>query len=422
MKSAHDLPSKSKRPSIKLTTKVVREFSLPPDRDDDTLFDTDVKGFGVRLRKGGSRKFVFVYKLSSKQRRMGLGATSARSVDDARKAAGKLHARVIDGQDPASEKADAKLKAAETFKATAEAYLEDRRPRLRPATFPNLERHLLGSVAGGMCHAKSLHQMQLAKIARRDIATVIAAVAKGSGQPSANRVRASLSSFFAWAMEQGLVDTNPVIGTTRHKEQSRERVLAPDELRAIWAALGEDRYGDIVKLLMLTGQRLNEIAGLRWPEIRDDMIVLPGERTKNHRGHLVPLSAAARKIIAEQPRHQGRDLIFGRYAESGTFSAWSSSKAQLDDRMDAARGDSLPGWVHHDLRRSVATGMADLGVQPHVIEAALNHVSGHKSGVAGIYNRSTYEREKRQALDLWAEHLTAIVEGRESNVMPLRRA
>ena len=118
MKSAHDLPSKSKRPSIKLTTKVVREFSLPPDRDDDTLFDTDVKGFGVR--KGGSRKFVFVYKLSSKQRRMGLGATSARSVDDARKAAGKLHARVIDGQDPASEKADAKLKAAETFKATAE--------------------------------------------------------------------------------------------------------------------------------------------------------------------------------------------------------------------------------------------------------------------------------------------------------------
>jgi integrase len=90
--------------------------------------------------------------------------------------------------------------------------------------------------------------------------------------------------------------------------------------------------------------------------------------------------------------------------------------------MDAARGDSLPGWVHHDLRRSVATGMADLGVQPHVIEAALNHVSGHKSGVAGIYNRSTYEREKRQALDLWAEHLTAIVEGRESNVTPLRRA
>ena len=399
---------------------MVSSLALPAGKSDYTFFDADVKGFGVRLREGGSRAFVFIYKLGSKQRRMALGATSALKIKTARETAEKLYARVKLGQDPASDKAEAQQQAAQTFKVTAAAYLEHQRARLRPRSYPNLVRNLVGH-PGQMCHAKALHEMQLAKIARRDVASVIASVAKSSGQSTANRVRAALSAFFAWAMEQGLIEANPAIGTTRYEEQSRERVLEPAELRAIWNALGDDRYGDIIKLLALTGQRLNEMAGLRWSEIRDDVIVLPGERTKNKRAHLVPLSNAARAIIDKQPQHGGRELIFGRYAESGTFSAWSSSKSELDARITEMLGQPLPGWVHHDLRRTAATGMAEIRIAPHVVEAVLNHVSGHKAGVAGVYNRSSYEREKRQALDMWAEHLTAIVEGRESIVTPIRR-
>jgi integrase len=165
-------------------------------------------------------------------------------------------------------------------------------------------------------------------------------------------------------------------------------------------------YGRIVRLLMLTAQRRDEIGGLRWQEIesQDDvskaLIALPSERTKNSRQHDVPLSQAALDVLAEQHRIAGRDLVFGE--GEGGYSGWSRSKERLD--ADA----KIKPWTLHDLRRTAATRMADLGVQPHVIEAILNHVSGHKAGVAGIYNRSTYAAEKRAALDLWANHVTRL--------------
>jgi integrase len=297
----------------------------------------------------------------------------------------------------------------------ADEYLAEQKMRLRPRTYPDLERHLIK-------HAKVLHELPLAKIERRNIAAVIAAVAKNSGLVTGNRVRTSLSSFFGWAIQRGLVETNPVINTARNKEHSRERVLLPDELHTIWNALPENQFGAVIKLLALTGQRAGEIAALRWSEIGSGMIVLAAERTKNHRPHTIPLSKPASAIIARQQARDGRDLIFGRHAGGGPFSGWSRAKDELDARIKEVTGKPLPHWTPHDLRRTAATGMAELGVQPHVIEAVLNHVSGSKRGVAGIYNRSSYEREKQQALDLWAEHLIAVVEGREINVTPLRRA
>jgi integrase len=269
-----------------------------------------------------------------------------------------------------------------------------------------------------------LHGLQLAKIERRDIATVIAAVAENSGAVTGNRVRTSLSTFFSWAMMQGLVESNPVIGTARNREHSRERVLEPAELHTIWNALEDDHYGVIIKLLALTGQRAGEITALRWSEVHDNTIALPSDRTKNHRAHIVPLSAAARGIIEAQPHRvdddgRQRDLIFGN--GEGAFSGWSKSKEKLDAQITKITGKPLDHWTPHDLRRTAATMMAELGVQPHVIEAVLNHISGHRAGVAGIYNRASYEREKATALDLWAEHLMAIVEGREATVVPLHR-
>ena len=224
MQSAQGLPR-----SVKLTATVVRALALPEGVKDHTWFDTDVKGFGLRLRESGASRWVFQYKFGSQHRRMVLGATSELSVGDARKTAELLKARVRLGQDPATEKADARVKAAETFGATLPAYLAHQRATLRPRSYPDVERHLLSN-------AKLLHPMQLAKIERRDIATVLASVGKNSGLVTSNRVRTSLSAFFSWAMTQGLVDLNPVVGTLKHAERARERVLAPHELRAIWQA------------------------------------------------------------------------------------------------------------------------------------------------------------------------------------------
>jgi integrase len=229
---------------------------------------------------------------------------------------------------------------------------------------------------------------------------------------------------YAWAIQEGMAEFNPVTGTSRAPEKSRDRVLSAAEIALIWNALPDDHFGAIIKLLALTGARASEIAALRWDEVRDGMILLPAERTKNSRSHIIPLSEPARAIIAAQPRRaigdgKARELVFG-FGE-GAFAGWGKCRQRLNERIAAASGKALPHWTPHDLRRTAATMMAELGVQPHVIEAVLNHVSGHRAGVAGIYNRASYEREKTVALDLLAEHLIAIVKGRKSKVTPLRR-
>jgi integrase len=419
---------------MKLSPYAIRTAEVPAGKSEAIFFDDDIPGFGLRVRAGGSRTFVFQYKLGAKHRRMALGSATALTITKVRKSAEGLYARVKLGQDPASDKAEAKAKAAHTFLAATRDYLAGKREQLRPRTYPDLERHLLN-------HSKTLHELQLTKIKRADVATVITAVSKNAGAVTANRVRTSLNGFFVWAMGQGLTETNPVIGTMRNEEQCRDRVLSPGELRLIWNELGDDDFGSIIKLLALTGQRAAEIAGLSWSEIADDdTIILAGERTKNHRPHTVPLSPPAAAIIAAQPRREKCDRIFGRGEKP--FSGWSNCKERLDERIAKANdGKRIPHWTPHDLRRTFATyaggGLPEhqfkklsarereaaggLGIQPHIVEAVLNHVSGARAGVAGVYNRSTYTSEKRQALDLWADRLLAIVSGRKSNVAPLRR-
>jgi integrase len=400
------------RTAVKLTKQSLAGLVLPKGKAEALIFDDDIAGFGLRIRAGGSAKWVFQYRLGAKQRRLTLGSTKAVDPGTARKQAELLHAKVKLGLDPAGEKAERQSQAAETFEAIMREYLKAKRAQLKPRGYLEVERYLL-------IHAKPLHRLQLAKIERRNIASLISGLASSSGRVAANRARASLSGFFAWAIRRGLVDVNPVMGTERQDEKSRERVLSDDELRSIWSALGDDQYGAIVKLLMLTGQRAGEIGGLRWGEIVDDSIILPPERVKNARTHIVPLSGAASAIIEKQVRRAGRDLVFG-WGEGG-FQGWSNSKEALDKRITEAGGNPMAGWVLHDLRRTVATRMNDLGIAPpHVIEAILNHVSGHKAGVAGVYNRSDYAREKKNALALWAEHLRSVVDSYERKVDPLR--
>jgi integrase len=393
---------------VKLTENAVAKLKLPPRKSETIVFDDDVAGLGLRLRAGGSKTWVFQYKIGTQQRRITLGKYPALHPAQARKTAAKLHAEVRLGNDPAAAKVEKQVRAAETFGAVLKTYLARRRGQIRDSSLAEIERHLQRNLA-------SLHGVPLDRLSqdRRAIAAQLARLTNEAGPIQANRSRASLSKFLNWCLAEGLTETNAAMHTNKNAEKSRDRVLSNSELKAIWNALPDNDYGDIVQLLILTAQRASEIADLRWSEINleRNIIVLPSSRTKNHRVHIVPITSMVRAILEARPRRDGRDFVFG--IGEGGFSGWSRSKAQLDAALNIAP------FVIHDIRRSAATHMSEIGIPPFHIEAVLNHVSG-TSSVAKIYNRNTYETEKAAALTRWAEHVAAIVEGRDSNVTPLR--
>jgi integrase len=396
---------------MKLTKAAVAGLTLPADCNEKTYWDDDIPLFGVRLRKGGSKGWIFWYRLggrSSPLRKIGLGATSAVSSAEARAEAAKLYAKVRLGQDPAGGKAESIVRAGETVESALRPFLARQAKRLKPRSYAEVERHLLAQ-------AKPLHRLPLRAVDRRTVAKLLVEIGESAGPSAANRLRSDLHTFFVWAAREGTVDVNPVANTNRHEEGgSRERVLTSDELQAIWAATADgNQYTAIVRLLLLTAARRDELGSLQWSEVDLDnaMISLPGERTKNLKPFDIPLTPAVLAILAAQPRRD-RPFVFGR--GQGGFSGWSKSKMELDQRANIAP------WRLHDLRRTASTVMHGLGVQPHVVEAVLNHISGHKGGVAGVYNRATYSAEKAAALALWAEHVLAVVEGRPAKIVSLR--
>jgi integrase len=253
-----------------------------------------------------------------------------------------------------------------------------------------------------------LHSQPISAVTRAAIATRLNHITANGGASTASRARAHLSALFSWAMTQGLAETNPVIGTAvPDSGPSRDRVLDNNELTAVWNACKDNEHGKIVRLLMLTGCRRQEVGGLRWSEIdlEHGTLTISGTRTKNHRAHTLPITGLMRSIIESVPRMVNRDPLFGQRREGFT--------SYQHNRLD----DGCAPWNLHDLRRSLATGMADLSIMPHIIEAVLNHVSGHKAGVAGVYNRSAYTREMRNALSIWSDHIASITSGNARKVL-----
>ena len=315
------------------------------------------------------------------------------------------------------EKAEAQAQAAETLESVIDDYLARYAAKnLKHSTLEDVERYLRR-------HWAPLAKLPLRKIERRNVAARLARIADESGNYAANRARAALSAVFAWAIAEGLADANPVVGTKKPVEEiARDRVMTDEELAAVWNEAGGGDYGAIVRLLILTGQRREEVGGMLWSEIDLDKRAwrIDAERIKNGLAHDVPLAPQGVEILRALERRDARALVFG--SRKGPFSGWSKAKAALDARVSATLGQSpATPWRLHDIRRTVATRMADLGVQPHVIEAVLNHISGHKAGVAGVYNRATYANEKRHALELWARHVGTIVRGDASNIVPLAK-
>jgi integrase len=240
--------------------------------------------------------------------------------------------------------------------------------------------------------------------------------------PADSRARAMLSALsttFGWFAQHRKVEKNPCIGVHRpDAPKARDRVLTNAEIVAFWhacdKAVGEP-FGQLLKLLLLTGSRLNEVAGMTRAELSEEGATwsLPGKRTKNGRPHVVPLPPLARDILATvKPIAGTAGFMFTTTGET-PVSGWSKTKRRLDEAM------KIPPWRLHDLRRTAATGMAELGIPPHIVEAALNHVSGAKAGVAGTYNRAAYAPEKKTALERWAAHVQGLVSGKPVNVVSM---
>jgi integrase len=401
---------------MKLDAKTVARLTLPSGKTDVIHFDETLSGFGYRLRAGSDgkvrRSWVCQYRRAGRTRRLLLGSAEVLGAEQARAAAKKALAAVATGSDPQADKAMRREREQFTFRAVAEDYLLAKQGAVRPRTFVETQRYLCGP------YFKPLHAMPVDQITRRDIAARLLVIARDCGAVTTARARSHVSSMFAWGLSQGLLENNPVVGTAPPKAPlPRDRVLDDRELAAVWSAAGDDDFGRVVRLLILLGQRRTEVGGMQWQELDlgRGTWTIPSTRSKNGRAHTLPLPAAALNIINSVPRMINRDCLFGERS-SGGFTLWAFAKAALDNRL----GDRVKPFVLHDLRRTFCTRLADLGVLPHVIEAAVNHQSGHKRGPAGIYNRSVYVNEVRAALALWSDHVRALIEGGEKKIVPLR--
>src|SRR5262245_37388346 len=389
-----------------------------------------VKSWALRYRRKGDGKAV----------KHTIGSYPMLSLKDARSKATELRAEIERGADPHGVKVTARRLAAEvddTFEAVARRYITEyqfRHKRSWKWTARLLGFTVDGAAEAGKCPPLAImRDGSMDQRGRRRLSLVdrwgtrrigditdtdaIDALDRISAHApvSANRLHSVLSALFGWAKGKRLVTSNPCTGLDRPaEERSRDRVLSDEELRKVWLAAGEvgHPYAGIVRLLILTGQRRNEIAGLRWAEVdlEEPALHLPATRTKNGRAHDVPLCAQALSIL-DGLRHHG-DLVFTIQRKPIT------GFGHLKEKLDAASG--VAGWTLHDLRRTVASGLQRLGVRLEVTEAVLNHRSGSTAGIVGVYQRHDYADEKRDALARWADYVDALVSGTKAKVVTLR--
>jgi integrase len=397
-----------------LTAKAIENAKPGPTRRE--ISDAGCRGLYLVVQPSGARSWAIRYRFQGKSRKVTLSGFVALAA--ARKQAAATLAELANGVDPATKDKQAKAKAAtdqaererDTFVALAHQFLDlYAAKKTRENTYVHYKRML--EIAGEHWGAKSIHEIK-----RRDIVELLDKIAVDR-PVLANRTQAVLSKFFKWCAARDVIEASPCVGVERPAEEKpRDRVLSDDELRRLWLACDEigGRIGAFVKVLLLTGQRRSEVAGLPLSELEGDLWTLPSERTKNARVHVVPLPHQAMKIIESLPPVE-KDFVFtgSKRQRIGSFTRY---KEQIDAIM---KPDSA--WVFHDLRRTCASGMSRLGVSVPVVEKVLNHAGGTFAGVVGTYNRYDHLPEKRSGLQRWADHVDTIVNGNPAqNVVQLR--
>lgn len=409
----------------KVSKRTVDELKAGPR--DQFLWDVDLRGFGAKITKGGVRSYVYQYRMGGREaatKRYSIGTHgSPWTPTSARAEAERLAIAVASGIDP------------------NEANLERRRLAVNLAFEPYaaIFQMACGGGGWGQMVERTLRLHLVPHLKRKPLRTITRAnIAALLDQIPAEKVALRRNTFavlrrlFRWAVARGDIDRSPCEGMeTPRAVTPRDRVLSDAELAQIWEVAGRagKLIGPIVRLLIATGQRREEVTGLDWSEVdqRESVWTLPRERSKNGNAHIIPLSECAVSIlqqVAGTMEWPQSGLVF---ATSGgkRFIGHSKGKQQIDAALRSDSASEMPAWRLHDLRRTVATGFQRLGIRFEVTEAVLNHAGASRTGVSATYQRHSWAAEKRHALDLWSTHIRTITRtsnGSAPDLSPAERA
>lgn len=346
------------------------------------VWDKSLPNFGIRISQHGTMTWTLL--LGSERRRLGLGRYPIVSLAEARQAAKRIMAeRILGKHAPRTT----------TFREALDVYIETHLPNNRTAYEQErvLRKHML----------PALQSKKLSDIHYQHVAEIIDRI---KTKPAANHLYTETRVFFNWCVKRRFLTLSPLAGSSLpHRHVSRDRVLTHDELRAIWQAAEKIGfpYGKIVQLLFW-GQRRGETSKLKWEYIAEDQISFPAAIVKNKKRHTIPLTPMATRLIESLPK-SGPFLFPGNNNDELPFNRWSAGFLRLQELS------GVQEFILHDLRRTFATELASLGVAIHIIEKLLNHTAGQISGVAAIYNRYSFAKEMREAVEKWETHLASLL-------------
>jgi integrase len=396
-------------------------------------FDSAEPGLVLRVTPAGHKSWSVVYRNNRRLKRYTIGpyaegkARVEYDLATAREKAREAKARIRDGGDPAEEKRTTRLTGgtgAGTFKAVADDWLARHVERnCAAATFRETRRMFGRDVFGPK---STLASRKIESVTFADIDRLIGGILNRGAGVYANRMQKRLQALFNWAVAKRIIEKSPIAGMPLPTvEKSRDRFLGDKEIVWFWQACEEIGwpFGPLFQLLLLTGQRRDEVGQMEWAELDLDKAIWtqPARRAKNGREHIVHLSEQALAVLKPLPRI-GRRYVFSRDADN-FVTGFSWAKGNLDEAMaKAADCSAIPRFTLHDLRRSAATGMASINIAPHVVERILNHTGGTIRGVAAIYNKAQYLPEREQALKAWGNYVEALVNPRSNVVRMSERA
>ncbi len=386
-------------PRLKLTKSTLD--SLPTPTSDVVYWDAGVPGFGIKVTPTGRKVFIVLYRTGgagSKLRKYTIGPYGRVTLHQARVAAQKVFAAKLEGRDPAAEKREANRRVvADRVEDLLETFIGQRLSKNRSvAEISRLLRREVGKPWAG----RSVHE-----ISKRDVVEVVLAIEQRGAPGTANKTLKSIKTFLRWCVGRAVLDRSPAEGVPLPaREVARDRVLDDKELAQVILAARKigGPYGGIVELLVLTGQRRQEVAGLQREELdlAQWIWTIPKARTKNAKAHIVHLSKEALAVLK---RADQREPLVLSPLGTKTFQDFTHAKRLLDQLS------GVTGWRLHDLRRTCVSGMARLGSAPHIADKILNHQSGTISGVAAVYQRHEFLAERREALTRWGKHVARLV-------------
>jgi integrase len=391
-------------PKMRITQAAVEKMR-PPAEGRVEYWDSTLPGFGIRIAAAGRKTWQVFYRVNGKQVRETLGTlATVPEVAAARALARQSMQKAQAGINPAAERLAIERA---TLGAVLDRYLERHAlKRMKPSYYTQTRRTFDVDIK------PALGAKPIGDITRRDIRELLERIVDRGSPSHANHVLSYLRAALNWAVSNDIIERNPCDGLQKPSMPvERDRALTDDEIQAFWSGCDAvaHPFGPFFQLLLLTGQRRGELAGATWSEFDFDKAqwTIPAERVKNSKAHIVHLPPIVVDILTALPRIGDKGLVFTTTGDR-PVAGFGDARYRLDRAMREAGAEVAP-FTLHDLRRSAATGMASLGIAPHIVDRVLNHQAGKISGVAKVYNRYEYLDERKAALDAWSRHVAGLV-------------